>query len=98
MMKSKKILSFLLAVMLVIGVTPLTAFAYGGDDTATNQTVEASSGEESTEETDTADSSEDADEEVPYTYTIGEDGSITITINGQEWNIEADEEESKTTG
>lgn len=41
MMKSKKILSFLLAVMLVIGVTPLTAFAYGGDDTATNQTVEA---------------------------------------------------------
>ena len=47
MMKSKKILSFLLAVMLVIGVTPLTAFAYGGDDTATNQTVEASSGEES---------------------------------------------------
>lgn len=98
MMKSKKILSFLLAVMLVIGVTPLTAFAYGGDDTATNQTVEASSGEESTEETDTADSSEDADEEVPYTYTIDEDGSITITINGQEWNIEADEEESKTTG
>ena len=98
MMKSKKILSFLLAVMLVIGVTPLTAFAYGGDDTATNQAVEASSGEQSTEETDTADSSEDADEEVPYTYTIGEDGSITITINGQEWNIEADEEESKTTG
>ena len=34
-----------------------------------------------------------------YSYTISDDGSITITINGQKWNFDAeDTEESKTTG
>lgn len=98
MMKCKRILSCLLVVMLILGITPLTAFAYAGDEAATDQTVEVSASEAETEE-ETADPTEESGEDVPYTYTISEDGSITITINGQEWNLDTeDTEESKTTG
>lgn len=98
MMKCKRILSCLLVVMLILGITPLTAFAYAGDETATDPSVEVSAGEADTEE-DAANPSEESGEDVPYSYTISDDGSITITINGQEWNLDAeDTEESKTTG
>lgn len=96
MMKSKRILSCLLAVMLIFSITPLTAFAYAGDEAATDQTVEVSASEAETEE-EAADPTEESGEDVPYTYTISEDGSITI--NGQKWELDAeDTEESTTTG
>ena len=99
MMKSKRIFSCLLVVMLILGITPLTAFAYADDDAAADPTVEASANEANTGEEAASDSTEESDEEVPYTYTISEDGSITITINGQEWELDAeDTEESTTTG
>lgn len=99
MMKSKRIFSCLLVVMLILGITPLTAFAYAGDEAATDPTVEVSANEADAGEETASDSTAESDEEVPYTYTISEDGSITITINGQEWELDAeDTEESTTTG
>lgn len=99
MMKSKRIFSCLLVVMLILGITPLTAFAYADDDVAADPTVEASANKADTGEEAASDSTEESDEEVPYTYTISEDGRITITINGQEWELDAeDTEESTTTG
>ena len=89
MMKSKRIISCLLAVVLIFGITPLTALAYAGEDAALGQTVEAAADEK--------DTGEETAAEIPYTYTISEDGSITITINGQEWDIPAGDKEENTT-
>ena len=95
MMKSKRIMSFLLAVMLVLGITPLTAFAYANEDAASSAETAASQ-EESMGNTD-SDAQQSDTEEVPYSYTIAEDGKITITINGQEWNLDTDDTEESTT-
>ncbi len=79
----KRILSLLLVVLCTAGFS-VTAFASGGDE------VPAASAEP-TEPTEASESTEDM-EEVPYSYTINEDGSMVITLNG------AVTEEVKTIG
>ena len=96
MMKCKRMLSCLLAAVLVFGTMPLSAFAYAGEDAEQGQTAEAATNETDAEE-DAPGSEKETGEESPYTYTISEDGSITITINGQEWDIPAGDEEKSTT-
>lgn len=65
-----KIISCLMLVMLCVTSFSVTAFASGGDMPETEETTD------STETVETV-------EEVPYTYTINDDGSIVITINGE---------------
>lgn len=65
-----KIISCLMLAMLCVTSFSITAFASGGDMPETEETTE------------TTDSTETV-EEVPYTYTINEDGSVVITINGE---------------
>lgn len=68
-----KIISCLVLVMLCVASFSVTAFASGGDVPETEETIETT---DSTETVETV-------EEIPYTYTINDDGSIVITINGE---------------
>ena len=79
----KRILSLMLVVLCMAGFS-VTAFASGGDEVpdASAETAEPTEVSEPTEEM----------EDVPYSYTINEDGSVVITLNG------AVTEEIKTIG
>lgn len=96
MTKCKRIMSFLLAVMLVLGIIPLTAFAYANEEAASGRTEATAPTEENTGKADT-DTQENSALEIPYSYTISEDGKITITINGQEWDWDTEGTEESTT-
>ena len=96
MMKCKRVLSCLFAAVLVFGIMPLSAFAYV-DDGAGEQSLEATTDAADPGEDASADA--DAEQDSPFSYTISEDGSITILINGQEWELDGeDTEENTTTG
>ena len=69
-----KIISCLTLVMLCVTSFSITAFASGGDMTETDAVSQDTTG--TTEPTEVV-------EEIPYTYTINDDGSIVITINGE---------------
>ena len=69
-----KIISCLALVMLCVTSFSITAFASGGDMTETDAGSQDTTG--TTEPTEVV-------EEIPYTYTINDDGSIVITINGE---------------
>lgn len=82
----KRILSFMLVVLCMTSFS-VTAFASGGEavtepETETTTDTDTPSTDETTEDT----------EEIPYSYTINEDGSVVITLNG------AVTEKTKTTG
>lgn len=91
-MKNKKCFRMaamvLTVALLLTAVMPLTAFAYTGE-------TEAAAESSAPEEKETSDI-EAASEELPYTITEQEDGTISITIGGKEWNFNADEEAVRT--
>lgn len=82
----KRILSLMLVVLCMTSFS-VTAFASGGEAVTEPET-------ETTADTDTPSTDETVEdtEEIPYSYTINEDGSVVITLNG------AVTEETKTTG
>lgn len=82
----KRILSLMLVVLCMTSFS-VTAFASGGEAVTEPET-------ETTTDTDTPSTDETVEdtEEIPYSYTINEDGSVVITLNG------AVTEETKTTG
>lgn len=82
----KRILSLMLVVLCMTSFS-VTAFASGGEAVTEPAT-------ETTTNTDTPSTDETVEdtEEIPYSYTINEDGSVVITLNG------AVTEEIKTTG
>ena len=82
----KRILSLMLVVLCMTSFS-VTAFASGGEAVTEPET-------ETTTDTDTPSKDETAEdmEEIPYSYTINEDGSVVITLNG------AVTEEAKTIG
>jgi len=94
MNKLRKFSCLLLAIVCMASLS-VPAFAYADGGTATTPTEDTV--EETTEPTDTADTEDDM--EVPYTFTISEDGSVVISIDGVEWDIDLeDTEEDSTTG
>jgi len=91
MNKLKRTLCLLLVVLCMTSFS-VTAFAYSGEDTGTPPSVASA-----TTEATNSDTADETEEEVPYSYTIGEDGSIVITINGQEWVYGDESEDDNTT-
>jgi len=100
-----------LAMALVIGVTPMTAFAQANPDENHVVVKESASGNSVVENQDMvtgddsgniiADSDANADNstvaedtELPYSYTVNEDGSIVFNFNGEEYTY--GEEENPT--
>lgn len=94
--KFKRLFCVLLVVLCMMSFS-VPAFAYASEVETTEPTV-ADSGLSVTQ-TDAVTIDSDDTAEQPYSFTIAEDGSIVITINGVEWTYDAeDTEESTTTG
>ncbi len=94
MNKLRKLSCLLLAIVCMASLS-VPAFAYADGGTATTPTEDVA--KNTTEPTDSGDTDEDM--EVPYTFTISEDGSVVISINGVEWDIDLeDTEDDSTTG
>ena len=76
-----------LATALLVGVSPMTAFAQ------TNMDVEVATIEDSVSDN-SVDASEDA--ELPYRYTVKEDGSVAFYFNGEEYVYGVEEDPTGT--
>ena len=94
--KIKRLFCVLLA-MLCMTSFSVPALAYASEVEATEHTV--GDADISLIQTDAESADSETGENQPFSFSIAEDGSIVITINGIEWtyNVE-DEEESTTTG
>ena len=86
-------LSCLLLAMICMASLSIPAFAYADGGTATTPTEGVV--EDATEPTDSGDTDEDM--EVPYTFTISEDGSVVSSFDGVEWDIDLEDTEDDTT-
>ena len=73
----KRILSLMLVVLCVTSFS-VTAFASGGDEVATTPDTETTVTDET--EAPAEDTAEDV--EIPYSYTIDNDGNLVITVGG----------------
>lgn len=90
-MKIKRISAMMLAAVLCISCFSVTAFAY------TEETETTSTGE--TQATETEETTSETVEEVPYHFSVDEDGNVTFSFDGEDYTFNTkDWEESKTTG
>ena len=81
----------LLALGMCMGVFSTTVFAYS-DESATTTTTEKAETVETV-----PDKTEDkTSEEVPYTVTVNEDGTVVFSFNGKEWTYGAEEKPKST--
>ena len=92
MNKLRKLTCLLLAMVCMASLS-VPAFAYADGGTATTPTEGVV--EDATEPTDSGDTNENM--EVPYTFTISKDGSVVISIDGVEWDIDLEDTEDDTT-
>ena len=85
-MKIKRLSAVLLALVLCMSCLSMTAFAYSDESAAaTEPTAETESVVEPTAPV-TEDSEDDkTSEELPYNFTVTEDGKIIFSFNGEEY-------------
>ena len=88
-MKIKRLCAAFLAAVVCMSVFSTTAFAYT-DETA------ASSAE--TVETAPAETTEQETEEVPYSVSVDEDGTVVFSFNGEDWKYDTGETEDDCMG
>lgn len=95
-MKFKRFGAMLLALVMCMGTISTTAFAYTGEDAVADPTevVTEAPAEENTED----DTEDAAEEELPYSYSVSEDGTIIFSFNGEEFEYDPEAEEDNTTG
>ena len=92
-MRFKRFSAMLLALAMCMGVFSTTVFAYS-DESATTTTTEKAETVETV-----PDKTEDkTSEEVPYTVTVNEDGTVVFSFNGKEWTYGAEESEDNNMG
>lgn len=92
-MKFKRLCAALLALVMCVGTISTTAFAYS-DESATTP----STGKAETVETDLGKPEDRVSEEVPYTVTVNEDGTVVFSFNGEEWTYDAEDAENNSIG
>ena len=92
-MKFKRFGAMLLALVMCTGVFSTTAFAYSDESTTTPATEMAETVETAPEKTE-----DKTSEEVPYTVTVNEDGTVVFSFNGEEWTYDAEETEDDSMG
>ena len=92
-MKFKRISAALLALVMCVGTFSTTAFAYSDESTTTSTEETKEVVETVSEETE-----EQTSEEVPYTVTVNEDGTVIFSFNGEEWTYDAEETEDDSMG
>ena len=77
-MKVKKMMTAFLSAVMCVSMFSMTAFAY-----AENSPDSSTEATESTEET---------TEEVPYSVSVDEDGTVVFSLNGAEWKYSAEDD------
>lgn len=92
-MKFKRFGAMLLALVMCTGVFSTTAFAYSDESAATPTTEKAEIVETAPEKTE-----DQTSEEVPYTVTVDENGTVVFSFNGEEWTYDAEETEDDSMG
>lgn len=85
-MKIKRMGALLLALVMCLSMFSTTAFAYTDETAAETEATEAT--EAAAEQTD----------ELPYTFTIDEDGTIVLSFDGEEYEYGTNSEDDQTTG
>ena len=91
-MKTKRLSAMLLALVLCVSSLSMTAFAYSDETTSAEETVEATIPVTENTEDDTT------TEELPYNFTVTEDGKIIFFFNGEEYEYDMESEETTTKG
>ena len=92
-MKFKRFGAMLLALVMCTGVFSTTAFAYSDESATTPTTEKVETVETAPEKTE-----DQTSEEVPYTVTVNEDGTVVFSFNGEEWTYDAEETEDDSMG
>lgn len=93
-MKFKRFGAILLALVMCTGVFSTTAFAYSDESATTPTTEKAETVETAPEKTE----NQTSEDEVPYTVTVNEDGTVVFSFNGEEWTYNAEEAEDDSMG
>ena len=88
-MKSKRLCAVFLAAVMCMSVFSTTAFAY---------TDEAAASSAETVETAPAETTEQETEEVPYSVSVDEDGTVVFSFNGEDWKYDTGETEDDGMG
>ena len=100
-MRIKKLSAALLASMLCMSCLSMTAFAYTGDDAAAEtEAVEKPTAAvtEDSKDKETEETTEETGEELPYNFTVGEDGKVVFSFDGKEYEYDMNKEEPVTKG
>ena len=92
-MRFKRFSAMLLALAMCMGVFSTTVFAYSDESATTTTTGKAETVETVPEKTE-----DKTSEEVPYTVTVNEDGTVVFSFNGKEWTYGAEESEDNNMG
>ena len=92
-MRFKRFSAMLLALAMCMGVFSTTVFAYSDESGTTTTTEKAETVETVPEKTE-----DKTSEEVPYTVTVNEDGTVVFSFNGKEWTYGAEESEDTNMG
>ena len=92
-MRFKRFSAMLLALAMCMGVFSTTAFAYSDESATTTTTGKAETVETVPEKTE-----DKTSEELPYTVTVNEDGTVVFSFNGKEWTYGAEESEDNNMG
>ena len=77
------------ALMSVFAMLPVTAFAYTDETTASVESSVTAIGTDSTES-----ETQENENQVPYEIKNNEDGTVTVSIGGKEWNFDPNDEET----
>ena len=93
-MKFKRLCAALLALVMCVGTISTTAFAYSDESAAVPDAETVETVPEETEETE----EQTSEDEVPYTVTVNEDGTVVFSFNGEEWTYDAEETEDDSIG
>ena len=93
-MKFKRLCAALLALVMCVGTISTTAFAYSDESAAVPDAETVETVPEETEETE----EQTSEDEVPYTVTVNEDGTVVFSFNGEEWTYDAEETEDDSMG
>ena len=92
-MRFKRFSAMLLALAMCMGVFSTTVFAYSDESATTTTTEKAETVETVPEKTE-----DKTSEELPYTVTVNEDGTVVFSFNGKEWTYGAEESEDNNMG
>lgn len=88
-MKIKRLSAAFLAAVVCMSVFSTTAFAYTGETEASSTEAVEVTPEETTEQT---------AEELPYSVSVDEDGTVVFSFNGEDWKYDAGKTEDDGIG